>query len=165
MFPTIFPDGLVVVYATLLDLQRSGLAPGVLRSAVDGGKVFKLVKNTHSAALAVGDPVCYDLLTNKVDFEVTRPTTAALNHLAGVAVGAIGINGFGWIQVWGNTAAIHVDGTGVAIVAGDSLKPVNGTLLAVHDQATGTTPSFQNYLVANTATALATTVPGFVHCL
>lgn len=166
MYPQIFPDAVTVVYATLLDLQRSGLAPGVLRSSVDGGKVFKLCKNTHSAALVIGDPVCYDLTTNVSEFEVKQPATAILNHLAGVAVGALPISGFGWIQIFGKCAAVRVIGSGTAILLGDTLKGVNASSLLLKDQTTGTESTFSNRIIAGAASVSAdTTIAGFISCL
>lgn len=166
MYVPISPDGVTVVYATLLDLQRNGLAPGMMRSGFDGGKVFKLVKNTHSAALVIGDPVCYDLGTNVADFEVKQPATAILNHLAGVATGAIPISGFGWIQIFGKCAAVRVIGSGTAILLADSLKAVNASSLLIKDAANGTESAFSNRIIAGAATTSAdTTIAGFISCL
>lgn len=166
MYVPISPDAVTVVYATLLDLQRSGLAPGMMRSGFDGGKVFKLVKNTHSAAAVIGDPLCYDLTTNVVDFEVKQPATAILNHLAGVAMGAIPISGFGWIQIFGKAAAVRVIGNGTAITAGDSLKGVNASSKLLKDAATGTESAFSNRIIAGAASTSADeTIAGFISCL
>lgn len=165
MFPLIFPDALTVVYATLADLNRSGLAPGILRSSHAGGRVFKLVKNL-ATVLTVGDVVVHDVLTNDTDSEVKQPVTAALDQMAGVAMGAIPASGFGWIQVYGYNAAARVKGDVVAITAGDSLKGLTATFTAVKSTASGTTPEFQNYLRAlDAATAADTTVEVVVSCL
>lgn len=167
MFPAISPDDTTKTYATQDDLHRIGLSPGLIRMglAAQTGHLYRLVLNVYASALAVGNPVVYDLTTNQHSYEVTRPATAALNHLAGVACGAIPASGYGWVQVYGKAPSVTVDGTGTAIVAGDSLKAVNNTFNMVHDQATGTEPTYSNRVIAASATSAATTVAGFVSCL
>lgn len=163
MFPQIFPDALNVVYATLLDLHRSGLAPGSLRSAVDGGRVYKLVKNNHSAALTIGDWVQNDLLANDTDSQVKQPVTAGLALGGGVAMGAIPAAGFGWVCIYGYVPAVRVKGDGTAIAAGDTLKGLNAAFTMVVDQAAGTAPTHANGVIAlDAATAADTTIEGFV---
>lgn len=165
MFPLIFPDALTQTYTDLTDLARAGLAPGIHRMAHDGGRIYKLVKNNHSAALAVGDVVSHDLLTNDSDAEVKRPATADLDRMAGVAVGAIPASGFGWIQVYGYCPTIKCDGSGVNVTAGDSLKAANASLKSVKDAAAGTESAFANHLIAADAVTTDTTVDGWVSCL
>lgn len=166
MFPLIYPDDLTITYATLTDLHRSGLAPGVFRAAHNGGRVYQLVKNAHSAALAIGDWLSLDLLTNDTDSEVKRPATADLDRGGGVAMGAIEAAGYGWICRFGYVAKVRVKGDVVAITAGDSLKGVDAVFTMVKDTAAGTEPTFARHVIAlDAATAADTTVEGFVRGL
>lgn len=147
MSTTLIGFDLTAVYSALTPSGSGLQAPKLGQVYEDGvGKKYKFVKNNHSSALTVGDVVCYTY-ANAVNTDVIRPTTATLNFMAGVAVGAIPVSGFGWIQVKGVNDATNLDGT-TDIAIGDSLKAVNGTLAAVKDAAAGTTPSFQNYLIA-----------------
>lgn len=149
------------------------------------GAKYKFVLNGHSVAQTAGNFGTWDYngagLTlaagplvavagnNTIVF---KPSTATLNLMAGVWMGtpaaasSTNTSG-GWIQfkgicdvggiVRGGTAPGGlVDGT-VAISIGDSLKVVNATFAAVKDQATGTTPSFQNFAIALVAFSTAST--------
>jgi hypothetical protein len=165
MFPSIFPDSVSKVYSDLQDLNRSGLAPGVMRSAVDKGAIYQLVKNVHSAALVAGYPVATSV-ANAVSYEVKQPVTAALNLCHGVAMGAIPAAGYGWVCVWGYCAAANVDGDSTDVVLGDSLKMVDSAFTLVHDQAVGTEASYARHIVALAANAgAAASKAVFVRCL
>lgn len=63
------------------------------------GNVYRWVKNTHSAAFAVGDCVVYSGGT--VRSQVTVPATASLANGAGVALAALASGSYGWIQCKG----------------------------------------------------------------
>lgn len=159
----IFPDALTVTYSSATDLHRSGLAPGTIRQAHDGGRFYKLVKNNHASALTVGDWVQNDLLANDTDSEVKQPVTAGLALGGGVAMGAIPAAGFGWICIYGYVAAVRVKGDGTNIAAGDTLKGLNAAFTMVVDQAAGTAPTHAYGVVALDATTSAdTTIEGFV---
>lgn len=166
MFPMIYPDDLTKTYSSLQDLHRSGLAPGLFRSANNGGRLYQLVKNNHASALTVGDWVQLDLLANDTDSEVKQAVTAGLALGGGVAMGAIPAAGYGWVCRLGYVAAVRVKGDGTAVAAGDTLKGLNATFTMVVDQAAGTAPTFSRGVVAlDAATAADTTIEGYVRGL
>lgn len=157
-------DALTKTYASLAELNsRLGFAPGTIRHSFEGGRIYKLVKNNHSAALTVGDWVQNDLLANDTDSEVKQAVTAGLALGGGVAMGAIPASGYGWVCIYGYVAAVRVKGDGTAVAAGDTLKGANAVFTMVVDQAAGTAPTHANGVVALDATSSAdTTIEGFV---
>lgn len=166
MFPMIYPDDLTKTYSSLLELHRSGLAPGLFRAAHNGGRIYKLVKNNHASALTVGDWVQLDLLAADTDSEVKQAVTAGLALGGGVAMGAIPAAGYGWLCVYGYVAAVRTKGDGTAIAVGDTLKGLNATFTMVVDQAAGTAPTFSRGVVAlDASTSADATIEGFVRAL
>lgn len=123
--------------------------PGAVFRDPEANKTYKFVKNSHSSALTVGDVVTLDL-TGASTTTVFRPTTATLNLMAGVAMGAIPAAGWGWIQTWGNNDSTNIEGT-TDVVLGDSLKAVDAQLYAVKDQAIGTEATYARHLLAREA--------------
>lgn len=167
MFPQIKPSALTKVYSSLAPSTSQSVdtvpTPGDVRYD-STGKVYKFVKNLHSSALAVGD-VVMQAFANAVGYEVNRMTTATLNMLAGVAVGAIPASGYGWIQIEGDNDTILMEGTS-AIAIGDSLKGVNAQLYLVKDAATGTEATYARHVIAREAynTGSAATKKGTIRC-
>lgn len=147
MYPTIFPDALTSTYTSLQDLARNGLTPGCRRMAHDGAKTYKLVKNGHSAALVVGYPVVYDQTNDVTLVTVTQPATALLGFAAGVAMGAIPISGYGWVQVDGYNSSVPLDGT-TDVAVGDVLIGVNAAFNLAKSVGAGTAALYANHYVA-----------------
>lgn len=153
--------------------------PGVIFEDGLTGKRFKYVLNGHSAAQAVGNIGCVDYngagLTLAMGpvaaiagqtVVVFKPSTATLNLMAGVWMGAAALSnttqtGAGWIQYKGQNDSCLVDST-TDVVIGDSLKAVNATFAAVKDAASGTRVSFENYLVA--LIAATANAEGLISC-
>ena len=123
-------------------------------------KAYKFVRNVGLITTA-GDVVCYsvtNVITQTAMYEVTKPATANLNVMAGVALGAIpATTGQGWIQIHGYNPTVNVTGD-TDITLGDSLKGVNGQFYATKDTAIGTSPTYVNHIIA--AEAYATNFKG-----
>ncbi len=112
-----------------------GIKAGRVERGVSGTDSFMLVK-VVDAALVVGDAVTWANLKGRT---VTRTRTGGSAStplmFAGVALTAIPVNSFGWIQISGE---LNVTNTGlVALTGGDplALDPANAGQLRV---ATGT---------------------------
>lgn len=144
----------------------------------NGWKGFMYVRNTSLAALAIGN-VVYHGTTGFAITTGANPTTfleevfsngqagknTQLAFMAGVAVSAIPIGGFGWIQVFGYNALIQVEST-VSIASGETLKGVSGQLYAVHDSAVGVAAIARRHITALTVSAGAgvTSTAHFINC-
>lgn len=133
------------------------------------GSQWKYVLNGHSAAQTAGNFGAYDYngagLTVGVGplaaiagntMVVFQPTTATLNLMAGVWMGAAPLStttqtGAGWVQTKGPNASCLVTVTAIAI--GDSIKLANASFAGAEDAATGTTPAFQSYAIALAASS------------
>lgn len=150
-----------------------------LRDA-NGWKCYKYVRNTSAATLVVGNV----LFHGTTGFGITtgsNPSTyleevfsagqaaknALITQMAGVAVSAIPTGSYGWVQCYGYSAAVLIEGT-VAIVIGDSLKGVSGQLYVVKDAAAGAisiSPQYIRALVAEAGGAGQRTLVGaFLFC-
>lgn len=167
MFPIIAADDISRVYSSIQQANSlMGMLPGTLRQTADGLSTVMLIRNNHTSDLAVGDIVSSDYLTNDVPYDVKRPATADLDRLAGVAAGAIPASGgVGWIIVRGYAATVKVDGSGVNVAAGDSIKGQNGSTKGLHDQAAGTTSAFRRRLIALDPVTTDSTTDAIVECL
>ena len=128
------------------------------------GNEFKCVKNTTASAYVVGDVVS-STYANAVDTETQAGATAALNLMAGVAMGAIPASGFGWIQTWGYNASINTLGHASNVI-GASLKAVNSQVYATFDAAPGTESTYRRHIVSLAAytTTSAALKPGLIRC-
>jgi len=127
----------------------------------DKGKVYKWVQNLSSdTALVAGQPVCYsDGVAAATRFEGVVQASAAGDEemFAGVAVGAIAAEGYGWIQCKGLCLSCNVNrGTSVAIVIGDTLKLASAAASLVYQGAGGDVP-LNSPVIAMEAYASAST--------
>ena len=130
----------------------------------DVGNKYKFVKNTHTAAFAVGDVGGLDI-SGGLHTSVKKMATAQLNLLAGVWMGAPATLGYGFIQKIGTNSSILTDG-GTDTVLGDSLKGVDAQFYVVKDQAVGTEATYVNTIIClqaftDTPAALK---KGYIHC-
>lgn len=100
----------------------------------DPEKVFIVIKNTYStAAITVGQAVCFDYTTDADGVGVTQPTTALLEVPAGIVeTASIAVGDYGLAQVYGHNANALVDGTS-GLAAGDTLQIANGSFDLVKD--------------------------------
>lgn len=132
------------------------------------GKMYKFVLNIGGEAREVGDVVGYSFaagLGYKVD-QYTSGETMYITHMAGVCMGAIPASGAGWIQIWGFSDSVLVEGT-TDVAIGDSLKMVTAQDYVVKDQSAGTESAYRNYIEALEAqtSATPTLVSGFIRCV
>jgi len=129
-------------------------------------KIFIVVKNTYStAAITVGQVVCFDYTTDVDGVGVTQPTTALLKLFAGVvATPSIAINGVGLVQVYGHNADALVDGT-TGIGVGVPLKTANGVFNLVIAGVTATGASYPFVCGQAYTTGAAAAKRVFLRCL
>ena len=84
----------------------------------DPEKVFISVKNSYStAAITVGQAVCFDYVADADGVGVTRPATALLGLVAGIVESSsIASDDYGLVQVYGHNAnALVTGGADVAV--------------------------------------------------
>lgn len=131
----------------------------------DPEKVFIVVKNSYSsAAITVGQPVCFDYTTDADGVGVTQPTTALLTMPAGIVESSeIAAGDYGLVQVYGHNANALVDGTsgtevGAPLIMQDGSFEVilaaevsNGDAVAYHivageDYSTGAAAAKKTFL-------------------
>ena len=123
------------------------------------GKVYKIKSHAAFTAaaptLTLEDPIKValttdsriDLVRNPFSVVVVNPT-AALSSPVGVAVDALAVNAYGWIQV-GGVAGVLADG---ALVVGEPVVSSNGTAGAVED-ASALAGTQQSVGIAHTGVA------------
>jgi hypothetical protein len=134
----------------------------------EGGKAYRYILKEDATAIGVGDVVEFSDTTG---YEVTsdRSGGASIGRVvAGVAIGTITDDYYGWVQVSGRCATIKTDG---GVSAGDTLIPH----ASVDGRAdTGTTAStvvitvgqkFAMALEADDGTTTAGTCAGMIMCL
>jgi len=105
-----FPDKITDSSTT----QKNGL--GVIR--FDGAKEYRYVKNVD-VAVTLGDSVCAASTAEGIVTADRADGSQVALLVRGVAIGAIGTDSYGWIQVKGN-CVVQCDG---AVVAGEGLVP------------------------------------------
>jgi len=93
-------------------------------------QIFITVKNGEARRLIPGEPVCFDMVTDKDGGTVVAPATTSVNFTAGAVVKTIGTSGnndqYGEIQVYGYITTLRVM-VGASLYPGDYLKMVAGT--------------------------------------
>lgn len=131
--------------------------PRITRGNVE--RVFALFFNVAGATITANYPAVWDIATAD-GVRVSKPATATLSLLAGVANRDIADSAYGLFQVYGYRASGFVtNDTSQAIAAGDILIPVNaqwylarsaasdgktGFMYAGESFATATTPAAAN---------------------
>jgi hypothetical protein len=125
----------------------------------DPEKFVTVVYNVAGATITAGYPSCWD--TSTADgIRVTKPATANLSSLAGLAIDSILDSSYGRVQVYGYKASAYMSNSGTtAVAAGDIMIPVNaqwylersaaadgksGFVIAAEAFATQTTPAAAN---------------------
>lgn len=136
------------------------------------GSCFLWTKNAEAAtALTVGQICCHQP-ANGVDFlkTVLIPVTADLGTMAGVVMAtSLAAGSYGWIQVFGYATSVSATASGVTNAAGAVLAASNGVAYGIIGTVLGIAPKYHRQIILMTAIASATTVAGttngFVHCL
>ncbi len=134
--------------------NREGRTTGDIRWVNNKG--YRWVRNDTTVALVNGRAYYFGTasVTDEFGFgiftfgQATKGT--AINLLAGIAVSAIPIGYYGWLQCYGEKSDVGVEGT-VAVAAAASLKGVSGQTYLILDTATGVAPAAGK----RTVTALA----------
>ena len=177
------PKGNFISSPTGIDTKDVDMAGSVRHDSA--GNVYRYVYNLTGATLAVGDVVFFGNGTANT-YTGTSPPSAAnpdapamfcavfqigvansgsdLGYMAGVALAAIPNLNWGWVQTRGYNPTISVDGTGTAIVIGDTLKGVSGANTALHGTAKATAPLFARHIIALAAATTVTTIAGIIQC-
>jgi hypothetical protein len=125
----------------------------------DAEQIYTAIYNVMGATITAGYAMVYDTATFD-GLRVTKPATATLSLLVGVANKDIADSSYGIAQVYGyRQSAFVTNGTSQAISAGDILIPVNaqnyfawsaasdgksGFVIAGQSFATATTPAAVN---------------------
>lgn len=177
----IFIDELIMQDPTTIATNAAGpdyqlgLAVRVYVVAYKTTWFLKYVQNKDATAQAAGYPVCYQFATYSNDYQVDQPATATLDRLAGICLGAIGIDGYGFIVERGITTANALgstdttgqnDGT-ASIPVGASLQPVNVKSYLCESKAAGTEATYARRAYATTklTSGVSTLLTVFVDCL
>jgi len=89
--------------------------------------IYTIMYNASGAAIVAGYPVVWDTTTDCDGNRCTKPATATLSCIRGIAVEAIASAAYGMIQVEGYYAsAAVINNTAADVVAGNILIPVTG---------------------------------------
>lgn len=131
----------------------------------DAETVYQIVYNISgsSAVITAGYPCVWSIASTVDGLAVSKPATATLSCIVGIAVTDIANSAYGKVQCYGYKAsALVTNDTSVAVAAGDILIPVNaqwymarsgagdgmtGLVLAAEAFATAATPAAVNQKV------------------
>jgi hypothetical protein len=126
----------------------------------DAEKVFAIFYNVSNDTIQAGYPAVWDISSSADGLRVSKPATASLSVVVGIAVEAVQSSQYGKFQCYGyKSSALVTNNTSVAVAAGDILIPVDaqwylarssagdgksGFLYAAEAFATATTPAAAN---------------------
>ena len=126
-------------------------------------RLFSIVYNVAGATVTSNYPVVWDITSSVDGIRVSKPASATLSLIVGIATADISDSAYGKIQCYGYRASAFVtNDTSQAVAAGDILIPVNaqwhlarsaasdgksGFLYAAAAVATATTPAAANVKV------------------
>ncbi len=89
-------------------------------------RVFQIVYNVAGATVTANYPVVWDIASTVDGVRVSKPATANLSCLVGIATGAISDSSYGKVQCYGYRSSAYVTtDTSQAVNQGDILIPVN----------------------------------------
>jgi hypothetical protein len=136
----------------------------------DPETIYQIVYNISgsSAVITAGYPCVWSIASTIDGLAVTKPASATLSLLVGIAVTDIANSAYGKIQCYGYKASAYVtNATNQAIAAGDILIPVNGqwylTYSSAGDGETGFIMAAEAF--ATNATPGAVNKKVFIRCL
>ena len=109
----------------------------------------------QGSTLSAGGAAVWDITASIDGVRTSKPATATLSSLVGLAVEAIADSSYGKIQTYGYNSSVYVtNDTSQAVAAGNILVPVNAqTYLAYSAAADGKS----GFVTAGAAVATATT--------
>lgn len=162
------------------DKEGAGRVRWVYTTGSTGGpKGFRWVYNNTGVAMVAGRAYFHGTLLPALTTG-DHPTTlfeevvtlgqsgkgSLIGLIAGIAMSAVPIANYGWVQIYGYNSAVGVEGT-TDVALGDSLKGVSGQTYLVQDAASGTAPTNGRHLIALLAQAANSVVatPCFINCV
>jgi hypothetical protein len=120
----------------------------------DAERVFAIFYNVAGAVMTANYPAVWDV-SSPDGVAVSKPATATLSLLVGVATENIADSSYGKFQLYGyRSSALVTNDTSVAVAAGDILIPVNAQW---HLARSGASDGKSGFLYAAEAFATATT--------
>jgi hypothetical protein len=128
----------------------------------DAETIYQIVYNISgsSAVITAGYPCVWSIASTIDGLAVSKPASATLSCLVGIAVTDIANSAYGKIQCYGYKAsALVTNDTSQAVAAGDILIPVNA---AWHLARSGAGDGMTGFIMAAEAFATNTT-PGAVN--
>lgn len=129
--------------------------------------VYVIVYNVAGAQITAGYLAVWD--TSTADgVRVTKPATATLSLLVGIAVENIADSAYGKLQAYGYNATTYItNDTSQAIAAGNILVPVNAQWYADYSAASDGKTGFliAGEAFATDATPAAANMKSFIRCL
>ena len=133
----------------------------------DAEQVFAILYNVAGATITANYPAVWDTGTSD-GIRVTKPATATLSLLVGLATKDIADSTYGLFQIYGfRSSAFVTNDTSQAIAAGDILIPVNAQWYlarsAASDGKSGFLYAGQSFATATTPAAANKTV--FIRCM
>jgi hypothetical protein len=141
------------------------LFPRITRGNAE--QVFGVFYNVEGATVTANYPVVWDVSTQD-GVRVSKPATATLSLLVGLANKDIADSSYGAVQMYGYRVSANVtNDTSQAIAAGDILIPVNAQNYLARS---GTSDGKSGFIFAAAAVSTATTpaaanVKVFIRCL
>ena len=117
--------------------------------------VYSVVRNVSGATVTAGYPVVYDITSSIDGNRISKPATATLSCLVGIADETAANSAYFQIQRSGyRSAAYMTNDTSVAIAAGDILIPVDSQWYMARS---GASDGKSGFIYAGEAFATATT--------
>ena len=134
----------------------------------DTETVFTIAYNIAGATITAGYPCVWAIATTVDGVAVSKPATATLSCIVGIAATTMADSAYGKVQVYGYKASAWVyNNQTTAIAAGDILIPVNAAWhlgwSSIGDGSTGLIMAAESYATATTSVTAMKKV--FIRCL
>jgi len=124
-------------------------------SRTDPETVYSIVRNVAGATITAGYPVVWDISATIDGNRVSKPATASLSSLVGIADETAADSAYFKVQIYGyRSEAYLTNDTSVAVAAGDILIPVNAQWYLARS---GAADGKSGFLTAGEAFATAAT--------
>ena len=137
-------------------------------SRSDAERVFAIFYNVAGATITAGYPAVWDI-TSPDGISVSKPATATLSCVVGIATETITDSAYGKFQIYGYRSQGYVtNATSVAVAAGDILIPVNAQWYLARSGASDGKSGFvfaAEAYAENTSVTAAANKKVFIRCL
>lgn len=133
----------------------------------DAERVFAIFYNVAGATITAGYPAVFDISTAD-GVRVSKPASATLSLVVGIAVESIADSAYGKFQLYGYRSQANItNDTSVAVAAGDILIPVNAQWYLARSAASDGKSGFvyAAEAFATAATPAAANKKTFLRCL